>query len=49
MRAIYKLRETELGKPPNLSIVENDINQIVAYWREKGIEPGSSEAMRINR
>lgn len=48
MRAIYRLRETDLGSPPNLTIVENDINEIVAYWREKGIEPGSLEAMRIN-
>ena len=44
MRAIYRLRETDLGSPPDLTIVESDINQIVAYWREKGIEPGSGEA-----
>lgn len=43
----YPLRGISLGNPPDLTILESDINTIVAHWRAKGIEPGSSEARRI--
>lgn len=46
--AVYRLRNLELGNPPDLSVVQSDMGQIVEYWREEGVEPGSSEALQID-
>ena len=46
VECIYRLRKLSLGQPPQMSIVENDINQIVKYWEERGITPGSEVALR---
>ena len=42
---IYRLRETDLTVPANLERLKKDIAAIAAYWRAKGIEPGSAEAL----
>ena len=47
VKVIYGLRDLNLGRPPDMTIVENDINQIVNYWQEKGITPGSEPALRV--
>jgi len=48
VKAVYRLRNLELGSPPDLSVVRADINQIVAHWRSENIEPGSSEALQLD-
>lgn len=45
---VDRQRGISLGYPPKLELVERDIGQIVAYWREQGIEPGSSAALEID-
>jgi hypothetical protein len=32
---------------PDMTIVEDDINQIVKFWQGKNIKPGSNSALRI--
>ena len=49
VQPFYELRGIELGNPPDLSMVESDINEVVEHWRKEGIEPGSSKAMRVRR
>lgn len=46
-RAFYRLRNAELGTPPDLSVLQADMNRIVEHWQAQGIEPGSSEALRV--
>lgn len=48
VKVMYRLRNLELGFPPNLSVVRADINQIVEHWRSENIKPGSSEALQLN-
>jgi len=47
-RVVYTLRNEDLGNPPNLTILDEDINQVIASLREQGIEPGSKEAMAVD-
>jgi hypothetical protein len=44
---VYKLRNLNLGSSPELAIVENDIDQIVNFWKEKNIETGSENALKV--
>jgi len=48
VRVIYTQRDEDLGNPPNLTVLEEDINQVIASLREQGIEPGSSAALRMD-
>jgi len=43
----YKVRNMNLGNPPDMTIVENDIHQIIQFWKEKSIETGSEAALKI--
>lgn len=47
VEVFYRLRETNLGHPPDLSLLESDIKAVIEYWRAEGIEPGSDEAMMV--
>ena len=44
---IYKLRNLNLGYPPDMAIVEHDIDQIIRFWKEKNIETGSEDALKM--
>ncbi len=46
---IYSRRNMSLGHPPNLSVIKEDITQIVNFWQAKEIEPGSSGALMVHR
>lgn len=48
-KVIYRNRDVELGTPPDVSVLQSDMNQIVEHWRSQGTEPGSKEALRISR
>lgn len=48
VRVIYTQRDEDLGNPPNLTVLEEDINQVISLLREQGIEPGSKEAMAVD-
>lgn len=43
----YPLRNIILGNPPDVSILKTDMDLVVNYWRSKGIEPGSYNALSI--
>lgn len=47
VKVTYELRDFNLGRPPDMTVVEDDINQIVKFWQEKGITPGSESALRV--
>ena len=47
VRVLYKLRNMYLENPPDITIVENDIHQIIQFWKEKNIETGSENALKI--
>jgi hypothetical protein len=47
VKVIYRLRHLNLGQPPDMTLVEEDINQIVKFWQRKNIKPGSKAALRI--
>lgn len=47
VKVLYNLRNTNLGHPPDMTIVEHDIGQIIGFWKEKNIETGSEEALKI--
>ena len=47
VRVIHRLRNLNLGQPPDMTLVEDDINQIVEFWQGKNITPGSKAALRI--
>src|SRR5581483_4284954 len=47
-RVCYASRNTELGTPPDLSVVQRDIDTIVEYWEANGVEPGSEEAPLVD-
>lgn len=47
VQVLYKLRNMNLGNPPDMTIVENDIHQIIRFWKEKNIETGSKAALKI--
>jgi hypothetical protein len=49
VKVTYPLRSLVLGNPPNLTILATDIQQVVEYWRSKGIEPGSTAARQMHR
>lgn len=44
----YRNRETDLGSPPNLSVVRADIDAVVRHWAAEGIEVGSSQALEMD-
>jgi hypothetical protein len=48
-RNYYPLRDLDLGNPPDLSMIEQDIAKIIQYWEEQGVRPGSTEALEIER
>jgi hypothetical protein len=43
----YPLRGLELGNPPNLSLIKEDIEKVVQFWEAQGIKTGSREAWEI--
>lgn len=45
---VYRLRQLSLGQPPQIAIIENDINQVVKYWEGRGIVPGYEKALSIS-
>ena len=45
---VYRLRETSLGIPADVTSLREDIEAIVHHWRSKEIEPGSSEALQVD-
>jgi hypothetical protein len=47
-KPFYRIRQLDLGSPPDLQIVQADALKIVEYWRKKGIEPGSDDALLLN-
>ena len=47
-RVFYKSRKIELGVPPNLSVIREDINSVSDYWASQGITVGSAEALKID-
>lgn len=47
-RVFYRSRHMDLGSPPNLDVVRSDIESIAQTWRDRGIEVGSEEALRID-
>ncbi|KAB2864603.1 MAG: hypothetical protein F9K46_04550 [Anaerolineae bacterium] len=44
--AYYRTGGIELGSPPNLEPVETEAWEMVEYWRKRGIEPGSDDALQ---
>ena len=44
----YASRDAELGAPPDLSVVQADIDAIVAFWATHGVEAGSEDALIID-
>ncbi len=44
----YVTRCIDLGSPPDLAPLKADIEKIVKYWRDQGIEPGSNDAMEVD-
>jgi hypothetical protein len=46
-RNYYPLRGLDLGNPPDLSMIEQDIAKIIQYWENQGVRPGSAEALEI--
>jgi hypothetical protein len=47
-RVLYASRKIDLGVPPNLAPLNEDIEAISRHWREQGIEPGSHDALTID-
>ena len=48
VRLMYRTREHEHALSELLAILQNDIDAILEYWRENGVEPGSSKALEID-
>jgi hypothetical protein len=48
VRTLYRCRNKELGAPPDLSIVRNDVDAAVRHWASQGIEVGAPEALEID-
>jgi len=46
-RNFYPLRGLDLGNPPDLGVIEQDIEKVIQFWKSQGIEPGSEAAMEI--
>lgn len=49
VKVIYRQRGLELGNITDLNMIEADMRQAVAYWRARGIEPGSKAALLLPR
>ena len=47
-RVIYRSRAIDLGTPPDLALLQRDIDTVVAHWRAAGIEVGSDAALEID-
>ena len=47
-KSVYHTRKIVLGNPPDLSLIESDAQKIIKYWRDRDIEPGLAEALKIN-
>jgi hypothetical protein len=45
---LYRSRQVDLGKPPNLSQLRADIDAVVRHWANEGIEVGSSDALEMD-
>jgi hypothetical protein len=45
---IYHEREMDLGLPPDIHVLDGDINEVIRSWRSEGIEPGSSQALELD-
>lgn len=46
-RNLYPLRGLDLGNPPDLSVIEKDIEGVIQLGEGQGIKPGSREALGI--
>ncbi len=44
----YRTRETDLGSPPDLSLVRVDIDAVVQHWAAEGVEVGSTPALEMD-
>ena len=44
----YRSRGVDLGLPPDLSRVREDIDAVVRYWDSQGVVVGSSESLNID-
>lgn len=49
VQVFYTLRNQELGNPPDLTQLKNDIKFVIDYWRKQGIEPGSRDALQTSK
>ena len=47
-RVVYVDRGIDLGLPPDLEQLRQDIDTIVAHWKSKGIEVGSDDALLLD-
>jgi hypothetical protein len=43
----YPLRDLDLGNPPDLGVIEQDILKVTQFWQSRGIKPGSAAALEI--
>lgn len=48
LSVLYRSREVELGRPPNLSRLRADIDAVVRHWANEGIEVGSIDALEMD-
>jgi hypothetical protein len=47
VQVFYQLRNVNLGNPPDVMTVENDIKHTIQFWKAKDIETGSKEALKV--
>jgi hypothetical protein len=43
----YPLRDLDLGNPPDLGVIEQDIEKVIQFWKSQGIKPGSEAALEV--